>query len=65
MPQQHESLLKMRDVCSRTGLSRATIYRLLAREDFPKPVTLAVQCVRWPASAVDTWINTKIGAAKP
>ena len=39
-----------------TGLSRTTIYALMARGDFPKPVKLTSKAVAWPEGAIAQWL---------
>ncbi len=40
-------ILRCKGVLLRTGLSRATIYRLIAKEWFPSPVKLSTTAVGW------------------
>jgi len=58
------SLLRQRDVLSRTGLKRSTFYRLIADKKFPKPVKLSQRCCAWPSDAIDRWIAEKIEQAR-
>jgi prophage regulatory protein len=51
----HVTLLRMPAVVGRTGLSRSTIYRLLAIKQFPVPVRLATRAVGWRQSDLDQW----------
>jgi prophage regulatory protein len=39
-----------------TGLSRSTIYELMARGEFPRPVKLTARAVAWPESKVAEWL---------
>ena len=39
-----------------TGLSRSTIYDLMARGAFPRPVRLTAKAVAWPESAISEWL---------
>lgn len=39
-----------------TGLSRSTIYDLMAKGQFPRPVRLTVKAVAWPESAIEDWL---------
>jgi len=48
-------LLRMPAVIRHTGLSRSTIYRLMAARHFPTPVKLAGRAVGWRKSDVDRW----------
>lgn len=39
-----------------TGLSRSTIYDLMAKGQFPRPVRLTAKAVAWPESAIANWL---------
>ena len=39
-----------------TGLSRSTIYDLMSRGDFPRPVKLTPRIVAWPESRIEDWL---------
>ena len=39
-----------------TGLSRSTIYDLMAKGAFPRPVRLTGKAVAWPESAIADWL---------
>ncbi len=49
-------LLKIADVCSETGLSRAMIYRLMAetQNPFPKPIKIG-KASRWSLVEIIEW----------
>ncbi|CAN7565950.1 helix-turn-helix transcriptional regulator [Variovorax sp. LjRoot178] len=49
-------ILRRKDLKPATGLSSATIYRMIARGDFPKPIPLGLQAVGWLKSDVDAWL---------
>ena len=42
-----------------TGLSRSTIYELMARGKFPRPVKLTAKAVAWPESVIQTWLEDR------
>lgn len=46
-----------------TGLSRSTIYRLMAAGEFPKPVKLTGKAVGWQLSAIAEWLAQRPLAA--
>lgn len=50
-------ILKMRDVTRLTTLHRATIYRLIERDEFPKQIRIGRRRVGWRESDVSDWIN--------
>lgn len=39
-----------------TGLSRSTIYDLMAKGKFPRPVRLTAKAVAWPESVIAEWL---------
>lgn len=47
--------LRLRVVIRITGLSRSTLYRLIADESFPRPVRLGPRAVAWRRSDIDAW----------
>ena len=60
-------LINAKEVCRRTSLSRASLYRLMAEGTFPKPVALHGVRKAWieseVASCIDSRIATRIGEA--
>lgn len=51
-----EKHLRRRAVEEITGLSRSTIYDLMARGRFPRPVKLTEKAVAWPESVIRSWL---------
>ena len=47
-----------------TGLSRATIYALIARGKFSKPIKLTEHASGWPLEAVEAWARERIAASQ-
>lgn len=54
-----EKHLRRRDVEALTGLSRSTIYDLMARGLFPRPVQLTTRAVAWPEGRVADWLANR------
>ena len=52
-----DRILRCHDVLETTGLSRSTIYRMMERDEFPKPTKLGVRAIGWRQSAVMDWIE--------
>lgn len=46
-----------------TGLSRSTIYAMMERGDFPRPVKLTRKAVGWTEAAITDWLNNRPTAA--
>jgi len=55
----NERLLRIQTVTELTGLSRATVYRLLERREFPAPFRISERAVAWRASEVQEWIESR------
>ena len=52
-----EKLLRRPDVEEITGLSRASIYAMMSKGNFPRPLRLGPRAVAWRASDVQEWID--------
>jgi prophage regulatory protein len=59
-----KKLLRLPVVMDATGNSRATIYRGITQGTFPSPVRIGVRAVAWDADEVQSWIESKIAAAR-
>lgn len=57
-------LLRLPDVIARTGLSRATIYLFMSRDDFPKSIKIGRRASAWVESEIDDWIESRIAASR-
>ena len=53
--------LRINDVVATTGLSRATIYRLIDRADFPRQHQLTKRSIGWWAADVEKWLESRLG----
>ena len=58
------SLLRIPEVIQRTGLSRSTIYRMVDRGEFPRPVPLTSRTVAWSSSEIDRWIQERLAGPR-
>lgn len=57
----HNSLMTLKDVKQRLRYSSTqTIYNLMEREGFPRPIRFVGRSVRWISSEVDAWVNGRI-----
>lgn len=52
-------VLRLPAVMERTGLSKASIYRLIKASDFPAAIRLGCRAVGWPADRIDEWIDSR------
>ncbi|MAY34382.1 MAG: AlpA family phage regulatory protein [Donghicola eburneus] len=54
-----ERHLRRPAVSEMTGLGRSTIYDLMARDEFPRPIKLTAKAVAWPESAIAAWLKSR------
>lgn len=59
-----ESILRKPIVRERTGLANSTLYLLMARGEFPRPINLGERSVGWLESEVNAWIQKRIRASR-
>ena len=55
-----QKFLRRREVERVSGLPRSTIYEMMARGDFPKPVRLSPRLVGWLETEILTWQSARI-----
>ncbi|MDM3871818.1 AlpA family transcriptional regulator [Porticoccus sp. W117] len=57
-------LLRIKEVCSATGLPRSSVYEAIKKGAFPKPVQLTQRSVAWRSNEVQEWIESRPLASK-
>lgn len=45
-----------------TGLSRSTIYNMMDKGEFPRPIRLTRKAVGWSESAIAEWLESREAA---
>lgn len=55
-------MIRLPQVQEQTGLTRSTIYDLIAAGSFPKQVKLSERCSAWVEAEVQNWISERIAA---
>lgn len=51
--------LRLQAVIRVTELSRSTLYRLIADEQFPRPVRLGPRAVAWRRTDIEAWCEAR------
>lgn len=51
------SILRIKGVMKRTGLTRPTLYRKIAEGTFPRQIHISTNCIGWRESEVDEWLR--------
>ncbi len=57
-----DKFLRLPAVKEMTGLGRSTIYELMSKGDFPRPVKLTGKAIAWPESRVTAWLQGRAAA---
>lgn len=55
-----EKLLRVREVCSRVGVSRATVYKFVAAGRIKRPVKIGIRASGFPESEINEFIAERI-----
>lgn len=58
------SMLRLPEVCSRTGLSRSSIYLRISKGEFPPPVSLGGRAVGWLEAEIEDWLAEKVTTSR-
>jgi prophage regulatory protein len=62
-PQPNISAMRLGEVLRRTGLSRPSVYRLIANNKFPKPAKLSERVSAWNEAEIIAWLEAKFSEA--
>ncbi len=57
-------LLRIHQVCDRTGLSRSTVYELVSAHELPKPIRISARSVGWLESEIEAFIRSRIARSR-
>ena len=55
-----KNILRLPQVVQKTGLSRATIYAYIKKNQFPVQLSLGERSSGWLESEVENWIDSRI-----
>jgi prophage regulatory protein len=53
-------ILRLPQVCARTGLCRSMIYQLEAEHRFPPRIKIGVRAVGWIEREVEEWLTQRV-----
>ncbi|MFJ5331692.1 helix-turn-helix transcriptional regulator [Pectobacterium versatile] len=57
-------LIRLPEVMSKTGFSKAWIYRLIRKKHFPSPIKTGSRSIAFVESEVDGWIELRIAESR-
>lgn len=58
-------IIRFRDVQTKTGLSRPTIWRLERAGRFPNRIQVSAKAVGWLLAEIDAWLEERAGRELP
>ena len=64
MDSNYTCMLRVTEVCRRTGLSKSQIHRMVNDLAFPEPVRLSKRAVAWVSNDIEAWLQNRISAAR-
>lgn len=60
-PRAERRIYRLRQVMDATGFSRAWIYELMKRGDFPQAHKIGTRAVGWDSRQVEAWVAAQLG----
>ncbi len=62
-PTSGKLLYRVNQLTAEIGISRAHLYQLVKRGEFPQPIKIGNRAIAWPAQAIEAWIAERAAAA--
>lgn len=59
-----KKLVRLPEVLTRTGYSKAWIYKLIAQGRFPQSVKIGTRSIAFVESEIDEWIDQRIAESR-
>lgn len=56
-----DRIIRMKTVLARTGLSRSTLYRKIAKGTFPAQYRISINGAGWKESDINRWVANPAG----
>jgi prophage regulatory protein len=56
-----DSIIRLKTVLYRCGLSRSTLYRKIKEGTFPRQIPISVNGAGWSEAAINQWIANPVG----
>jgi prophage regulatory protein len=53
-------IYRIDEICERTGLSKASIYKQIRLNKFPQGIKITDRSTGWSSDVIDSWIDNKV-----
>lgn len=63
-PAASKLLYRVNQLTAEIGISRAHLYQLVKRGEFPQPIKIGDRAIAWPAQAIEAWIAERAAASQ-
>ncbi|PRY06140.1 AlpA family transcriptional regulator [Paraburkholderia sp. BL25I1N1] len=57
-----DQVMRMKEVVKKIGLCRATIYAMIGRGEFPRPIRIGERATGWRESELEAWLANRSAA---
>ncbi|HDR9017870.1 AlpA family transcriptional regulator [Burkholderia multivorans] len=57
-----DQVMRMKDVVKKIGLCRATVYAMIKRGEFPRPIRIGERATGWRESELEAWLAKRSAA---
>ncbi len=57
---EQDEWLNVREVMNRIALRRTSLYTLMERRQFPRPIKTGTKSVKWRLQDIEAWMRQKI-----
>ncbi len=57
-------LIRLKEVCEITGLSRSSIYEAMKNSVFPRSVSIGKRSVAWRSTDISDWVESRVATIK-
>ena len=57
-----DRFVRLKELITIIGLSRSTVYALIAKDKFPKPIHLTARTSVWRLSTIMNWVSEREAA---
>lgn len=55
-------IIRLPQLVEKTGISRAHVYALIGRGEFPRPIRLGRRAVGWREDEIEDWLDSRPAA---